>query len=36
LTVFDPIHLALLNPGDLVRFRAITKEEFDAIKNNRS
>jgi allophanate hydrolase subunit 1 len=25
-----------LNPGDLVRFRAITKEEFDAIKNNRS
>jgi inhibitor of KinA len=36
LTVFDPIHLALLNPGDLVRFRAITKEEFDAIKNNPS
>lgn len=36
LTVFDPIHLALLNPGDLVCFRAITKEEFDAIKNNPS
>jgi inhibitor of KinA len=36
LTVFDPIKLALLNPGDLVNFYAITKEEFDAIKNNRS
>ncbi|MFN5987596.1 MAG: 5-oxoprolinase subunit PxpB, partial [Chitinophagaceae bacterium] len=36
LTVFDPIHLALLNPGDLVRFRAITKEAFDGIKNNPS
>ena len=36
LTVFHPIHLALLNPGDLVRFLAITKEEFDAIKNNPS
>ena len=34
LSIFDPKHLALFHPGDIVSFYAITFEEFNSMQKN--